>query len=89
MEQQLMEQQWIVFTSFEQMETASAPDGHGQASDYDSTQGSSSSAKFQSDNQETEHITVTRLIFKVVPTGSNSPQSTAVHLRNGWFVIQL
>lgn len=77
------EQRWIVFTSWEQVEASA-----GAVADYDTAQDPDSSTNSQPKNRETGRFTVMRLILKVLPPTSNSPQP-AVPLRNGWFVIQL
>jgi hypothetical protein len=79
------EQQWIVFTSWEQVETSSA--SQGQMADYDTAQ--DSGATTNSQPHQASRFTVTRLILKVLPPSSNSPQLGAMPLRDGWLVIQL
>jgi beta-lactamase regulating signal transducer with metallopeptidase domain len=79
-------QEWIVFTSW-QLETSDGRDA--QVSDYGAAARSNSGANAPSEDQGAGRVTVTRLIFKVLPAGSNSPQPTAVPVRDGWFVIQL
>lgn len=78
------EQQWIVFTSFEQVDTSD-----GTAADYDTAQSSGSTINSQPHNGQSSQVTITRLILRVLPTSSNSPQLGAAPLRDGWFVIQL
>ncbi|HTB96808.1 MAG TPA: M56 family metallopeptidase [Terracidiphilus sp.] len=84
-------EQWIVFTEWEQVETAPS---HSQAiADYDTRQpadaagqaGTSSASPQQP--LPTRSTRVTRLIFHVVPSSSNQP--TAIPFANGWIVIQL
>jgi hypothetical protein len=82
---QATEQQFVVLTSWEQEERAPIV----SQSDYDASQNSQADESSASNGQETSRVTVTRLIFKVLPTDSKSTQPTALHLRNGWLVIQL
>jgi hypothetical protein len=92
-------QQFIVFTAWEQVET-SVPTSQTVA-DYDtnptadtsttSNAGSDASAKSDTsksaEKQTPDRLTVTRLIFRIVPANANSSQPTAIPI--GWFVIQL
>jgi beta-lactamase regulating signal transducer with metallopeptidase domain len=78
------EQQWIVFTSFEQVGTSD-----GTVADYDTAQSLGSTTNSQPLNRQTSRVTITRLILRVLPTTSNSPQQGAAPLRDGWLVIQL
>jgi beta-lactamase regulating signal transducer with metallopeptidase domain len=75
-------QQWIVFTAWEQVETAE-PSPQTTA-DYDGT----ADAVFRS-APPAGRIRVTQLILRVLPPNSRASQPTAVPLGNGWFVIQL
>ncbi len=90
--EQALEQQWIVFTSWERIET-SAPSA-AEAAD------AMQSANSQSQAPVTSRVTVTQLVFKVVPRSmtatlpssaksSQSSQPQAVPLRSGWLVLQL
>jgi beta-lactamase regulating signal transducer with metallopeptidase domain len=93
-------QQLIVFTAWEQVET-SAPTAQNiadydtaPAADNDTTSKSSDDATANSDTGKpakaqttNRHLTVTRLIFRIVPADSNSSQPAAMPI--GWFVIQL
>jgi BlaR1 peptidase M56 len=80
------EQQWIVLTSWEEDLTSNAE--NRQIADYNTATDSGSTKNPQLQN-ETKRFTVTRLVLKVLPPGSNSPQPHVVSLRDGWFVIQL
>jgi beta-lactamase regulating signal transducer with metallopeptidase domain len=92
-------QQLIVFTAWEQVET-SVPTSQTVA-DYDTnptadtstTSNAASGASAKSDtsrslkDQTPNRLTVTRLIFRIVPADANSSQPSAIPI--GWFVIQL
>lgn len=99
-------QQLIVFTTWEQVETSASATqttadydtnlgAHEYAPANDTAPATNSSPK----NQARSRITVTQLIFKVVPrdkavprdaqTGFKSAQPTAVPIGDGWFLIQL
>jgi beta-lactamase regulating signal transducer with metallopeptidase domain len=92
-------QQLIVFTAWEQIET-SVPTSQSVA-DYDTapapddntTSKSSDDGSANSDNGKfakaptPNHLTVRRLIFRIVPADSNSSQPAVLPI--GWFVIQL
>ncbi|MGA7859065.1 MAG: M56 family metallopeptidase [Terracidiphilus sp.] len=82
--------EWIVFTAWEQVQTT-APAAQ-QESTKDAGQSSGPAADengSQSNVQQINRITVTRLIFRVVPAGSKSSQSIPLPVREGWLVIQL
>jgi beta-lactamase regulating signal transducer with metallopeptidase domain len=86
------EQQWIVLTAWEQVQTSNAESA--QVADYDASadtnaSSATSEAKGQTSGQAKSRITVTRLIFRVLPAGSISTQPDADAFRGGWFVIQL
>jgi beta-lactamase regulating signal transducer with metallopeptidase domain len=78
------EQQWVVFTSWEQVESSD-----GTVADYDTAQGPGSTTNSEQQNRLTNRFTMTRLILKVLPPTSNSRQPGAVPLRDAWLVIQL
>jgi hypothetical protein len=78
------EQQWVVFTSWEQVETSDVT-----VADYDTAQAPGSTTNSRSQNQQTSRFTMTRLILKVLPPTSNCPRPAAVPLRDAWLVIQL
>jgi hypothetical protein len=78
------EAQWIVLSSWEQVETS-----EGTVADYDTVQNPGTTTNSQPQNQQTSRFTMTRLILKVLPPSSNSLQPGAVPLRDGWFAIQL
>ncbi len=92
-------QQWIVLTTWEQVQTSSrtvAP-----SSDYDSadecTDQTAANSRIQPNSQATTQntgrpgtqITVTRLIFRVIPLNSNLNQPVPLPVRAGWLVFQL
>lgn len=81
------EQQWIVLMSWEQVENSGISDAQ-VSKDYPA-QPSGSSKSLQSECKGTGRIRITRLVFKVLPTDSNSARPTAMPLHDGWFVIQL
>ncbi len=76
------EPQWIVLTAWQQVQTASS--AARPIADYDTGE-----ITEQPSGQVTSQITVTRLIFKILPAGSTSAQPAAVPVRSDWFVIQL
>lgn len=96
--------QWIVMTSWEQIETSSAPSAQ-PGNPTQSETGSDATA--QPEAQVTSRVTVTQLVFRVVPSGdaanavpagaksaqssqsSRASQPQAVRFRNGWLVFQL
>ncbi len=84
------QQQWIVLTTWEQVQTASP--AARRIADYDTGESADqmhAHSRVQPNGRVIGQITVTRLIFKVLPAGSISAQPVAVPVRNGWFVIQL
>ena len=83
-------QEWIVLTAWEQVQTSAgaAPQSTGESAG----QSASPAAKgpgAQPNGQVTRRITVTRLIFRVLPAASVSGQPVAVPIRNGWLVFEL
>jgi hypothetical protein len=91
-------QQWIVLATWEQVETP------GRAvplsSDYESDQSADQPASdtvgqpnaqtpTQNSGQSTTQITVTRLIFRVIPLNSKLNQPAPLPVRAGWLVFQL
>jgi beta-lactamase regulating signal transducer with metallopeptidase domain len=81
--------EWIVFTAWEQVQTTSpAAQQTAEAADQSSAPAASDSTT-ESNVEQTNRITVTRLVFRVLPAGSKSDPSAPLSLREGWFVIQL
>lgn len=82
---EVAEQQWIVLTSWEQVENNSL------SADYDAPASpvSKGDAHAPSNQQPSGTITVTRLIFRVLPSSLKNPQSDIAAMRDGWLVIQL
>ena len=92
-------QQWIVLTTWEQVQTSSR--AVASLSDYASadecTDQPPSNTRMQPNGQATTQttgrpatrITVTRLIFKVIPLNSKLNQPAPLPVRAGWFVFQL
>ncbi|MGO9433329.1 MAG: M56 family metallopeptidase [Terracidiphilus sp.] len=90
-------QQLIVFTAWEQVEPSTAP----SVADYDTAPNADSNIASKSSrndpakpdagkpakDQMPSHLTVTRLIFRIVPADSSSSQPATMPM--GWFVIQL
>jgi beta-lactamase regulating signal transducer with metallopeptidase domain len=70
-----LDQSWIVLTSWEETEAPAPPNGDQAA------EGPAPLPKKQ--------MTVTRLIFRVLPANSDSRLPTLVPTRGGWLVIQL
>lgn len=84
------EQQWIVLTTWEQVQTSGR--ARLQPSDYDAGQSvdeGTSEVSSQPNGQSTGRITVTRLILRVIPVDFVSTHPAALPVRGGWFVIQL
>jgi beta-lactamase regulating signal transducer with metallopeptidase domain len=95
------EQEWIVLTSWETEQVQPATESKGLSADYDAPanpaseddasapSGQKPSNLQPSSEQPQSRITVTRLIFRVLPAGLKTPQSGITALRDGWLVIQL
>lgn len=84
------QQGWVVLTTWEEVEVSNA----GLTQTYDDTsdtnEPSSKPTAAQSVDQQPAQMTMTRLIFRVLPADSAPSSSpTAVRIRNGWLVIQL
>jgi hypothetical protein len=79
------EQSWVVLTTWEEVDF---PDAGAAQNDP---------ANGLSEGQSSDHaaqkplgrMTVTQLIFRVLPASSVSPSPTAMPFRSGWLVIQL
>jgi Zn-dependent protease with chaperone function len=96
-------QQVIVFTAWEKVETSTtaanqtATDYDAQATADNGRPAAKTEAPPAAGNREkgpgTSRITVTQLVFKVVPStskaGLKSAQRAAIPLGDGWFVVQL
>jgi len=96
------QQQWIFFTSWEQVESAatdeksaapakSLAEKTGTTADYDTGASSAASSGSAPTNASSaaRRIRVTQLIFKVLPANSQSSRTAAIPIGDGWIVIQL
>lgn len=96
--------QTIVLTAWEQVETTTLGPAPQNLADYDTQVAAGPTekdAQAAGDNAQksstTSRVTVTRLVFKVLPSGANigaksgtqSRQPAAIPIGDGWFVIQL
>jgi len=83
------EQQWIVLTTWEQVQTSSQ--NSGLTADYDTSANpeATNNAGTQPAGQTANQTTVTRLILRFFPASSLSTHPASAPLRGGWFVIQL
>ncbi|HEV2486024.1 MAG TPA: M56 family metallopeptidase [Terracidiphilus sp.] len=83
------EQQWIVLTTWEQVQTSSL--NAGLTADYDSSANADAAndTNAQRSDQPASQFTVTRLIFRIIPANSFSTHPASGPIRSGWFVIQL
>lgn len=100
-------QQVIVFTAWEQVETTTAAPVSQSVADYDTEATGDANGATEKDAQPAagdpqkssmkSHVTVTRLVFKVLPTSAKTGaksgrpfgQPAAIPLGDGWFVFQL
>jgi beta-lactamase regulating signal transducer with metallopeptidase domain len=76
--------QWVVFTAWEQVQTTT----QDAQSDPETSVSAATGQSGQQNREVTSKITVTRLIFKVLPASSLSTQPPAVPTRDGWIVIR-
>jgi beta-lactamase regulating signal transducer with metallopeptidase domain len=86
------EQQWIVLTTWEQVQTSNR--SAGLTADYETGANANATGdpvykNGQSSSQPTGQITVTRLILRIFPASSSSTQPALVPTRNGWLMLQL
>jgi beta-lactamase regulating signal transducer with metallopeptidase domain len=79
------QEQWIVLTTWEQVQTPSL--NTELMADYDSS--ANADAANETSGQPASQITITRLIFRIIPASSLSTHPASVPIRSGWFVIQL
>ena len=83
------QQQWLVVTTWEQVQARRASP---LSADYDSGDGtlqSGADTTGETGSTVTTQFTVTQLILKILPASSAPAQPVAMPLRNGWFVLQL
>ena len=85
-------QQWIVFTAWEQVQTANRD--KDLRADYDFAPNVNANRPAIEEDGLTggsvrKQITVTRLIFRVIPASSVSTLPVLAPMRSGWLVIQL
>ena len=82
-------QQWIVLTTWEQVQSPNI--NAGLIADYETAakQNASSNQNTQTQTQPAGQVFVTRLILRMFPASSLSAQPTSVPVQSGWFVIQL
>jgi hypothetical protein len=86
------QQQWIVFTSVD--EVGAAPLGTHLTTDFDPRLSGDTAIDNPTNNdgsqdQVRSQITITRLILRILPPSQLSSRPEAGSYRNGWFVIQL
>lgn len=92
------EQQWIVLTAWEQVDTSNQ--AAGLVSDYETGARSAASDGLVDPQRQDSRITITQLMFKIVPEGggSNTAAKPAASpsasqprfaIRDGWLVLQL
>jgi beta-lactamase regulating signal transducer with metallopeptidase domain len=77
-------QGWIVLTTWEQVQTSGQSDQSDQSVTSDEANAQLSK---QNSGQTNAQITITRLIFRVIP--ANSKSTATGQLRAGWLVFQL
>jgi len=83
--QESQTQSWVVLTTWEEVDFANVGESQNPpAADATQSQASGQPAD-QAAAKPTSQVTVTRLIFRVIPASSVSTQPT----RSGWLVIQL
>jgi hypothetical protein len=90
-------QTWIVLTTWEMTSavagrnaiSAANPDTSPDAARETAVAAQPAGIAPQPARQAVSRITVTRLIFRVLPAHSPSGQPTAMPTRNGWLVLQL
>ena len=93
---EIVEQQWIVLTSWETEQVQPATESNNLSADYDAPASPISagdahapSGQHPLPQQPQSRITVTRLIFRVLPAGEKNTQPGIAAMRDGWLVIQL
>jgi beta-lactamase regulating signal transducer with metallopeptidase domain len=79
--EQHAEQQWLVLTTWEQVQTTEPESAATEASEQPAGEEATPVTR-----QSSSQITVTRLILRIIPATSTSP---AVPLHSGWLVFQL
>jgi beta-lactamase regulating signal transducer with metallopeptidase domain len=84
------EEQWVVLTAWEQVETSNLQ--AGLTADYDTGAEDAQNkavARGQGDELPAGQRTVTRLIFRIVPAGSTHGKDATAAMHDGWLVLQL
>jgi beta-lactamase regulating signal transducer with metallopeptidase domain len=84
--EQHAEQQWLVLTTWEQVQTTEPESAATEASEQPAGEQTTSVSRQSSGQQGSSQITVTRLILRIIPATSTSP---AMPLHSGWLVFQL
>jgi hypothetical protein len=79
--EQHAEQQWLVLTTWEQVQTTEPEPPATEASEQPAGEQPAPVSR-----QNSSQITVTRLILRIIPATSTSP---TMPLRSGWLVFQL
>jgi hypothetical protein len=87
--QESQEQSWVVLTTWEEVDFANVSEAPNSDADGLPSDKAASQPVDQGGLRPTTQVTVTRLIFRVIPAASKSTPATAAPLRSGWLVIQL
>ncbi|MFZ0745716.1 MAG: M56 family metallopeptidase [Terracidiphilus sp.] len=83
------QQEWIVLTTWEQVQTSNQAQVSSDCAAGQGVNQETTKAKEQPSAQATREITITRLIFRVIPVVSMSSQPASLPVRGGWLVLQL
>lgn len=81
------QQSWIVLTAWEEVAVQNQPETPASAAAGEAS--AQQSAGMGATPDPTSQITVTRMVFRVVPASFRSSTPTAVRTRDGWLVIQM
>ncbi|WP_263354425.1 M56 family metallopeptidase [Acidicapsa acidisoli] len=86
--QKSQQQSWVVLTTWEEVDFANASEAPSIGTDGPQPDNTAGQPGNQANVKPTSQVTVTRLIFRVIPATSLTP-AAAMPVRGGWLVIQL
>jgi beta-lactamase regulating signal transducer with metallopeptidase domain len=86
--QKSQQQSWVVLTTWEEVDFANASEAPNSSTDGPRSDNTAGQPGNQAKVKPTSQVTVTRLVFRVIPATSLTP-AAAMPVRGGWLVIQL
>jgi beta-lactamase regulating signal transducer with metallopeptidase domain len=87
--QETQAQSWVVLTTWEEVDFANASEAPNAGTGGLPSDKTTGHPVDQANARPTSRVTVTQLIFRVIPAASKSTPPAAAPIRSGWLVIQL